>query len=144
MKMSMLCCLFFITLLLTNKFFFLYMDLQKIAKTKSITRALHFFRIFGMNVVVFLFTSMHVLNFMIWDVCHVLIWRWLYGSVLLFYDLPKRGSAKILARSSISSKSQIKVNFKALPPDRDYFKVYFFYKRGKFSNNPVPYVSLNS
>ena len=43
------------------------MDLQKIAKRKSVTSALRcFFSHFGMNVVIFLFTSMHVLNFMIW------------------------------------------------------------------------------
>ena len=38
---------------------------NKIAKRKSITSALRCFLYFGMNVVIFLFTSMHVLNCMI-------------------------------------------------------------------------------
>ena len=110
--MFILCCLFLLSCYLLTFFF---MDLQKIAKRKSIIRALHcFFSYFGMNVVIFLFTSMHVLNFMIWICVLVLIFKDDYiGSILLFYDLPKRGSTKILARSSISSESQIKVNFKA-------------------------------
>ena len=38
--------------------------------------------------------------------------EWSYGSGLLFYDLPKKGSMEILARSSISPESQAKVDFK--------------------------------
>ena len=70
---------------------------------------------FGMNesLFVFMLLSMHLLNFMLW--VYVLcfsVWDDYMTRFYYFYDLPTRGSAEILARSSISSESQIKVNFK--------------------------------
>ena len=143
-KMFVLCCHFiFFCYLLT---FFLFGSTEN--SKKKVQYEFDCYLIFisvWMNRYLFLyFLSMHLLNFMLW-VC-VLCFnnlRWLYGSILLFHDLPKRGSAKILARSSISSESKIKVHFKATALDRGYFKVHFF-KKKKFSNNLVPYISLNS
>ena len=42
------------------------MDLQKIAKESQSQEHFIVFSYFGMNVVIFLFTYMHVLSFMIW------------------------------------------------------------------------------
>ena len=70
---------------------------------------------FGMIEIIFMFTFFtHIcVKGCVLNRCDVFWYLgWSYGSILLFHDLPKRGSTKILARSSISSESQIKVNFK--------------------------------
>ena len=56
----------FIFLSFTNTFCLL--NLQKIAKKESQSQVhfVVFFVYFGMNVMIFLFTPMHVLNFLIW------------------------------------------------------------------------------
>ena len=72
---------------------------------------------FGMNKTIsciYVFVYMHVLNFMFW-VCMICVnneFGIINGLGLLFYDLPKKGSVKILARSSISPEFQTKANFK--------------------------------
>ena len=123
------------------------LNIQKIAKRKvqyEFDCCLIFH--FGMNksLFVFMLLSMHLLNFMLW-VC-VLCFnnlRWLYDSILLFHDLSKRGFAKFWLDAWFPRNPKLKWILKRPSLDRGYFKVYFF-KKGKFSNNLVPYISRNS
>ena len=75
------------------------------------------FSYFGMNVVMFyvniFISSMRALNFMLW-VCVLCFNIWDdYMTHFIISWSPERDFAEILARSSISSESRIKVNFKA-------------------------------
>ena len=97
--------------------YFVYWIYRKIAKKKVLQiRFRNLTSHFGMNKAIFM--NMFFIHACVKFCDFEYVWyvfnevKVFNGSKLLFYDLPKRGSAEILARSSISSESQIKVNFK--------------------------------
>ena len=101
---------------------------------------------FGMNksLFVFMFLSMHLLNFMLW-IC-VLCFNIQDHYMARFYYFTisrKEVPRKFWLDPWFPRNPKLKWILKWPPLDRGYFKVYFF-KRGKFSNNLVPYISLNS
>ena len=124
------------------------MNIQKIAKKKIRHKCkfVVFFSYFGMNVgilyVNIFITSMHLLNFMLW-VCVLCFNIWDDYMARFYYVAISRKEVpqKFWLDPRFSRNPKLKWILKWLPLDRDYFKVYFF-KREKFSNNPVPYIYL--
>ena len=112
-KMFVLCCHFIFSCYLLIFFYWIYRK----QKRKSYKFDLSSFYIlwYGWNnfyVYVFLYICACIKLYAL-NMCVMFQYlKWLYGSILLFHDLPKRGSEKILARSSIFSESNIKVDFK--------------------------------
>ena len=134
----------YIFLLFIN-IFFLFGYTENSKKKAIWIRLLAYFH-FGMNESLFLFMllSMHVLNFMLW-VCVLCfnIWDDYMARFYYFMISRKEVPRKFWLDPRFPRNPELKWILKRLPLDRGYFKVHFF-KRGKFSHNFVPYISLNS
>ena len=78
-------------------------------------------------------------------VWYVLIIRMIIWLRFIILQSPEKGiSWKFWLDPRFPRNPKLKQILKWLPLDRGYFKVYFFYKRGKFSNNLVPYLPFDS
>ena len=118
-------------LLFTNLFCLLKLT-ENSKKRKYESSGVHCLKsYFGTNWLIFI-VILSMLQFKLFD---FYISMWLFqitifmcDSELLFYDLLKRGSVEILARSSISRNPKLKWILKWLPLDRGCFKFYFLQK----------------
>ena len=135
----------YIFVLFTN-IFFLFGSTENSKKESSIRIRLLVYFHFGMNesLFVFMLLSMHLLNFMLW--VYVLcfsVWG-NYMTRFYYYTISRKEvPRKFWLDPRFPRNPKLKWILKWLSLYRGYFKVYFF-KRGKFSNNLVPYISLNS
>ena len=139
-------CLYLLVVLLTS-FVCAYTENSK-KKSSSQVQIRCFFSYFGMNVgilyVNIFITSMHLLNFMLW-VCVLCFNIWDDYMIRFYYFTISRKevSRKFWLDPWFPRNPKLKWILKWLPLNRGYFKVYFF-KRGKFFNNLVPYILLDS
>ena len=101
------------------------------------------FTYFGMNKVilrVYVFLSMHVVNFMFW-VCMLWIWNSQWLGIIILRSPEKEAPWKFWLDPGFPQNPKLKWILKWLPLDRGYFK-FHFYKKEKYSNNLMPYVPL--
>ena len=123
-----------------------YLDLQKITKGKFNTNSIvalffisvwincYLFHVF-IHAFIKFYVWIYVVCFSIWDD----YMTWFYYFTISRKEVPR----KFWLDSRFPRNPKLKWILKWLPLYRSYFKVYFF-KRGKFFNNLVPYMSLNS
>ena len=99
------------------------------------------------NIHVYFFSSMHVLNFIFW-VCVICInneiGMIIWFEIIILRSVEKGVLWKFWFDLRFPQNPKLKWILKWLPLDRGYFKVYFFYTRRKYTNNLVPYVSFDS
>ena len=123
---------------------FCLLNPQKIAKIKFYKSDLLSFTCFGMNKAflhVYVF-FIHVVNFISW-VCMLWIWNSQWLEIIILRSPEKGVPWKFWLDLRFPRDPKLKWILKWLSLDRGYFKFYF-YKRGKSTNNFISYVPLDS
>ena len=134
-------------LLFTNLFGLL--NLQKIAKENPTNPVVCLITYFGMNEIISclcFFTSIHMMNSMFWVyVIHISKWNWNDHMARDYhFTISQKGlCGNFWLDPRFPRSPKLKWILKWLPLDRGYLN-FTFYKRRKFANNPMPYISLNS